>query len=88
MTRPAKTIDRAEIATFGPTLDGRTVAGLFGISYYLLLEMTKAGSFPVEPLRLGRKLRWPTAKLLDVLGIPPGEVRALADIRELAGDVA
>jgi len=56
-----------------PTLDGHQVAELLGCSYWGLLEMVKRDECPVAPLRLGRKLRWPTALVLGVLGLGPDE---------------
>ena len=50
-----------------PTLDGRQTAELLGCSYWSLLQQVKAGTCPVEPLRLGRCLRWPTSAVLKVL---------------------
>lgn len=51
-------------------LDGRTTADLLGVSYWHLLELVKRGEAPVEPLHLGRRLMWPTARILDLLGLP------------------
>ena len=66
------TIRMSGLADLPPTLDGRQVAELFGCSYWSLLEQVKDGACPVAPLRLGRKLRWPTAQVLRVLGVEPG----------------
>lgn len=62
-----------DVGSLPPTLDGHQVADLFGCSYWGLLDLVKSGSCPVEPLRLGRKLRWPTAEVLRVLGVEMGE---------------
>jgi hypothetical protein len=52
-----------------PTLDGHQVADLFGISYWSLLGQVRAGTCPVTPLRLGRKIKWSTASVLRALGL-------------------
>lgn len=52
-----------------PTIDGHETARILGCSYWSLLEQVKAGTCPVEPLRLGRKLMWPTAKVLAAVGL-------------------
>ncbi|HLM96764.1 MAG TPA: hypothetical protein VK283_10645 [Acidimicrobiales bacterium] len=52
-----------------PTINAKAVAELFGCSTWALYETVKAGSCPVEPLRVGRKLRWPTALVLRALGL-------------------
>jgi hypothetical protein len=59
-----------------PTLDGRQVAEILGCSYWSLLEQVKFGRCPVEPLRLGRNLRWPTVAVLRVIGIDSDAVLA------------
>ena len=53
-----------EVPNLPTVLDGRVTAELFGCSYWSLLEQVKAGTCPVAPLRLGRKLMWPTAARL------------------------
>lgn len=55
-----------------PTLDANTTAELFGVSYWTLLRAVKAGTSPVEPLRVGRSLRFSTARVVAVLGIDLG----------------
>jgi hypothetical protein len=57
-----------------PTLDGHQVAEILGCSYWSLLEQVKAGTCPVEPLRLGRSLRWPTVAVLRLIGVDPTAV--------------
>lgn len=53
------------------TLSTAEAAELFGACDDTLYEQVRIGECPVEPLRFGRKLRWPTAKVLDALGIGP-----------------
>lgn len=59
----------ADVANLPTVLDGHAAADAFGVSYWHLLELVKKGEAPVEPLRLGRRLVWPTARVLDALGI-------------------
>lgn len=51
------------------TLDAHQAADLFGCSYWHFLEQVREGTAPVEPLRLGRQYRFPTAACLRVVGI-------------------
>lgn len=51
------------------TLSTDEAADLLGCSPDTLYAMVRAGEGLVEPLRLGRVLRWPTAKVCAVLGI-------------------
>lgn len=59
----------ADALELPPTLDTPQAAELLGIGADHLWKMAREGTAPVEPLRLGRKLRWPTARLFDLLGI-------------------
>ena len=52
-----------------PTLDAETVAGLFGQGTDSLYDQVRAGTCPVTPLKLGRRYRWPTVKILEALGV-------------------
>lgn len=62
-----------------PTLSTAEAAEMFGCSTDTLYALVRQGAAPVRPLRLGSKLRWPTALVLDVLGIgPPDERRSPA----------
>lgn len=59
----------AEIDSLPTVIDGHTTADALGVSYWHLLELVKRGEAPVEPLRLGRRLMWPTARVLALLGL-------------------
>lgn len=59
------------------TLTTAEAAELLGVSTSLLYDLARKGEAPVEPLRLGRKILWPTAKLLDLLGL---EAEAAAQV--------
>jgi excisionase family DNA binding protein len=52
-----------------PTLDTVEAAALLGTSSRTLYELVRRGEAPIEPLRLGARLRWPTQRLLDLLGL-------------------
>ena len=51
------------------TLCTGDVAGALGLSIWGLYDMARRGEAPIEPLRLGRRLRWRTADLLALLGV-------------------
>jgi hypothetical protein len=59
----------AEIKALPPTLDAKTLAEMLDVHVWTLYEAVKHGTCPVEPLRVGRKLRWPTALVLRALGL-------------------
>jgi len=35
-------------------------------------KLARDGTAPLQPLRLGRQLRWPTRPILELLGVDPG----------------
>lgn len=51
------------------TMDTREAAALLGVNRETLYDAVREGTAPVTPLRLGRCLRWPTALLLEALGV-------------------
>lgn len=55
-------------AVASPTLKAPQVADLWGVSVDTLYETVRAGTCPVQPLRIGRTLRWPTRSVLRSLG--------------------
>lgn len=57
-----------DLANLPPTISVAEFAELFGVSYWTVLRAVKTGTCPVQPLRLGRSLRFPTAHVLNVLG--------------------
>lgn len=59
----------ADVDDLPTVLDTETAADLLGISADTLWRLAREGEAPIEPLRLGRALRWPTARLLDLLGL-------------------
>lgn len=58
-----------QIAELPPTLTTEQTATLYGVSVEHLWGLARTGRAPVEPLRLGRALRWPTRLVLESLGI-------------------
>lgn len=61
----------ADLDALPATLNTSQAAELLGISRDHLWALARAGDAPIEPLRLGRALRWPTARLAALLGIEP-----------------
>ncbi len=59
----------SDVGTLPAVLTSDEVAPLLGISVDHLWALAREGCAPVEPLRLGRALRWPTAPLLTLLGL-------------------
>lgn len=70
----------ADLATLPPTLKAEQTAEILDCSTWALYESVKNGGCPVEPIRVGRCLRWPTAAVLRVVGIDPTE--ALRTVEE------
>jgi hypothetical protein len=73
----------ADLAGLPPTLTTDETAVLLRVSTEHLWALARSGQAPVEPIRVGRRLRWPTAKVLGVLGIHAED--ALAALDGLAG---
>jgi predicted DNA-binding transcriptional regulator AlpA len=61
----------AEVGTLPVVLTSEETAELLGVSVDHLWALAREGTAPVEPLRLGRSYRWPTARLLALLGLGP-----------------
>jgi predicted DNA-binding transcriptional regulator AlpA len=57
------------------TLGAPQVADIWGCSEWAVYAMVKANSCPVAPLRLGRKLRWPTLPVLRSVGLDLSDQR-------------
>lgn len=58
-----------DVGALPPTLTSAQAAELLGVSVDHLWSLARAGEAPVTPLRLGRTYRWPTARLLALLGL-------------------
>jgi predicted DNA-binding transcriptional regulator AlpA len=61
----------SDVATLPVVLTSKEAAELLGVSIDHLWSMAREGNAPVEPLKLGRSYRWPTARLLALLGLGP-----------------
>lgn len=66
-----------------PRLDSATysladLAGLLDVSYTSLQEQARAGTLPVEPIRVGRQYRFPRAVVDRLLGIDADASRDVA----------
>jgi predicted DNA-binding transcriptional regulator AlpA len=60
------------------TIDTDTYADLLGVSRWTLYAAAKDGTAPIEPIHVGRAIRWPKAAVLASLGLDelPSEVKA------------
>lgn len=62
-------LDAGALASTLPrVLRTEQAAELLDISPDTLWRLAREGTAPVEPLRLGRALRWPTRRILELLG--------------------
>lgn len=59
---------RDELLALPPTTDAETAGRAIGIGRALAYDLVRRGEFPVRTLRLGRRVRVPTADLLALLG--------------------
>lgn len=59
----------ADVGDLPATLTTAEAAELLGVSVDHLWELARSGEAPVAPLRLGRIYRWPTPRLLALLGL-------------------
>jgi len=60
----------SDFAHLPPTLDLVDAARLLGIGRTLAYEMVREETWPTPIIRAGRKIRVPTAPLLQLLGAP------------------
>lgn len=51
------------------TLTTERAAELLGVSRGTLWAAARDGDAPVEPIKVGRALRWPTRPILELLGL-------------------
>lgn len=52
-----------------PTVDIVTAARILGVGRTVAYELVREGTWPTPVIHVGRKIRVPTAPLLDLLGI-------------------
>lgn len=62
----------SDVRSLPAVLTSEETAELLGVSVDHLWALAREGTAPIEPLRLGRAYRWPTAPLLVLLGLSPG----------------
>ena len=60
-----------DIRALPPVLDVPTAGRLLGLGRSAAYDLVLAGRWPTPVLRLGRRLRIPTAPLLALLGLDP-----------------
>jgi predicted DNA-binding transcriptional regulator AlpA len=60
-----------DTASLPPVLDVPTAGRLLGLGRSAAYDLIVAGLWPTPVLRLGRRLRIPTAPLLALLGLDP-----------------
>lgn len=58
-----------DVGALPTTLDVDQVSDLWGCSAWATYKMVREGTCPVAPLRLGRRLVWPTAAVLRSIGL-------------------
>ena len=60
-----------DVTALPPVLDVPTAGRLLGLGRSATYDLVLAGRWPTPVLRLGRRLRIPTAPLLALLGLDP-----------------
>jgi hypothetical protein len=71
-----------EVYALGVRTDLETAGSVLGVGRTVAHELARRGEFPVRVLRLGRRYVVPTADLIEVLGLPPPDVRTGSPARE------
>jgi predicted DNA-binding transcriptional regulator AlpA len=61
----------AEVESLPVVLTSGELARFLGVSEDHVWSMAREGTAPIQPLKLGRVYRWPTARLLTLLGLGP-----------------
>jgi hypothetical protein len=76
------------LAEFPLALDAATVAALTGLSRWKLYEAVRLGQLPAAlmPIQVGRRFFWPTASVLEALGLLAGPGDGAAADRRLDSD--
>ena len=74
--RPNDGLTRSELLALPVVIDITTAARALGLGRSTAYELARRGEFPCRVLRMGNSYRVPTADLLRVLGIEPGEQQA------------
>jgi len=50
------------------TITANELAAVLGVSTWALYQSVREGTCPVEPIRVGRRLVWSSARVADLLG--------------------
>ncbi len=66
---PPRSSRAVDVGALPPTLDLREAAALLGISRTAAYELVRSGTWPTPVLRLGYRIKIPTAPLLTLLGL-------------------
>lgn len=69
-----------DLASLPPTLTTEQAAPIFGCGVDHLWKLARDGKAPVEPLRLGNKIMWPTARVLAAIGLDPETPSEAAEV--------
>ncbi len=56
-----------------PTIDAREVAILLRVNVDTVYDLVRSGQMPpgLQPIKVGRLLRWPTQRVVHALGLGP-----------------
>lgn len=60
---------REILASTALVVDAPVVAAALEMSTWALYESVKRGACPIEPIRVGRRLKWRTSDLRELLGV-------------------
>lgn len=70
------------------TMSTAEAAELLGCSVERLQQQRGQGTLPVEPLQLGRRLRWPTLLVAEALGVDLQEATPGSDLGSNVDSIA
>lgn len=70
-------MNTAELRELPPVVDLRTAAAVLDIGRTAAYELVRAGQWPTPILRLGGRIKVPTAPLLELLGLSTETDRGL-----------
>jgi hypothetical protein len=68
-TKISRALARKRARAFGVTCTAKQIATLGVWGERTVYDMLRAGTFPIEPIRVGSHYRVPTAPLLKYLGL-------------------
>ena len=73
MAFKTKPLSRDELLALDTVVDLATAGRAFGLGYTKARQLVATGKFPVAPLKLGNSYRFPTERILEVLGVQRDE---------------